>query len=35
VLQPDFSMRRWLETGPMTDDAQKAQLVRALEELGL
>jgi hypothetical protein len=35
VLQPGFSARRWLETYPMTDAAQKAQLVRALGDVGL
>jgi DNA-binding winged helix-turn-helix (wHTH) protein/TolB-like protein/cytochrome c-type biogenesis protein CcmH/NrfG len=35
ALQPGFSTRGWLETGPMTDAAQRAKLVRALAELGL
>lgn len=35
ALQPGFSSRRWLETYPMTDAAQKAKLVRALGELAL
>ncbi|HTE15313.1 MAG TPA: tetratricopeptide repeat protein, partial [Burkholderiales bacterium] len=34
ALRPDFSMRSWLETYPMTDVAQKAKLARALGELG-
>jgi TolB-like protein/DNA-binding winged helix-turn-helix (wHTH) protein/Tfp pilus assembly protein PilF len=34
ALQPSFSIRRWLETYPMTDVAQKAKLVDALGELG-
>ena len=35
VLQPGFSSRRWLETHPLTDPAQKRKLVQALGELGL
>lgn len=35
VLQPGFSSRRWLETHPLTDPAQKRRLVQALAELGL
>lgn len=35
ALQPRFSGRAWLETYPMTDAAQKAKLVKALDELGL
>jgi TolB-like protein/DNA-binding winged helix-turn-helix (wHTH) protein/Tfp pilus assembly protein PilF len=35
ALQPEFSGRRWLETYPMTDVAQRMKLVRALGELGL
>lgn len=35
VLQPGFSSRRWLETHPLTDPAQKRKLVQALAELGL
>ena len=35
VLQPGFSGRRWLETHPLTDPAQKTKLVQALTELGL
>jgi adenylate cyclase len=35
VLQPGFSSRRWLETHPLTDPAQKRKLVQALTELGL
>jgi TolB-like protein/DNA-binding winged helix-turn-helix (wHTH) protein/Tfp pilus assembly protein PilF len=35
ALQPGFSGRRWLETYPMTDAAQRTKLVRALGELGL
>lgn len=34
TLQPGFSGRRWLETYPMTDIAQKTKLMRALGELG-
>jgi TolB-like protein/DNA-binding winged helix-turn-helix (wHTH) protein/Tfp pilus assembly protein PilF len=34
TLQPGFSGRRWLETYPMTDVAQKTKLMRALGELG-
>ena len=34
ALQPGFSGRRWLETYPMTDVAQKTKLTRALGELG-
>ena len=34
TLQPSFSIRRWLETYPMTDVAQKTKLVQALGELG-
>ena len=34
ALQPGFSARRWLETYPMTDAAQKAKLVRALGDVG-
>ena len=35
VLQPGFSSRRWLETHPLIDTAQKRRLVQALNELGL
>jgi hypothetical protein len=35
VLDPAFSAQRWLESYPMTDDAQKAKLLRALGQLGL
>ena len=35
ALQPGFTARGWLETDPMTDDAQKAKLVHALGELAL
>jgi len=35
VLQPGFSSRRWLETHPLTDPAQKTRLVQAFSELGL
>jgi DNA-binding winged helix-turn-helix (wHTH) protein/TolB-like protein/Flp pilus assembly protein TadD len=35
VLDPEFSARRWLGSYPMTDDAQKAKLLRALGQLGL
>jgi hypothetical protein len=35
VLQPGFSSRRWLETHPLTDPAQKRKLVHAFSELGL
>ena len=35
VLQPGFSSRRWLETHPLTDPAQKRRLAQALAELGL
>ncbi len=34
VLQPDFSIRGWLQTYPMTDVRQRTKLVRALAELG-
>lgn len=34
-LQPGFTGRHWLETYPMTDLAQRNQLLRALGELGL
>jgi TolB-like protein/DNA-binding winged helix-turn-helix (wHTH) protein/Tfp pilus assembly protein PilF len=34
VLQPGFSVHRWLETYPMTDVAQKTKLARALGGLG-
>ena len=34
VLQPGFSTRRWLETYPMTDDAQKTKLIQTLGEIG-
>jgi tetratricopeptide (TPR) repeat protein len=34
ALQPGFSTRGWLDTGPMTDASQKAKLARALEQLG-
>jgi len=34
ALQPGFSIRRWLETYPMTDDMQNTKLVQALGELG-
>jgi DNA-binding winged helix-turn-helix (wHTH) protein/TolB-like protein len=35
ALDPEFSAQRWLENYPMTDDAQKAKLLRALAQLGL
>jgi adenylate cyclase len=35
ALDPGFSAQRWLESYPMTDDAQKAKLLRALGQLGL
>jgi DNA-binding winged helix-turn-helix (wHTH) protein/TolB-like protein len=35
ALQPGFSSRRWLETFPLTDAAQRTKLVAALSELGL
>ncbi len=35
ALDPAFSAQRWLENYPMTDDAQKAKLLRALGQLGL
>jgi tetratricopeptide (TPR) repeat protein len=35
VLQPGFSCRRWLETYPLTDAAQKTKLLQALAELAL
>jgi DNA-binding winged helix-turn-helix (wHTH) protein/TolB-like protein/Tfp pilus assembly protein PilF len=35
ALQPGFSSRRWLETYPLTDAAQKTKLLQALGELGL
>ena len=34
ALQPSFSTRRWLDTDPMTDAAQRTKLVEALRELG-
>jgi len=34
ALQPGFSIRRWLETYPLTDAAQKNLLVQALGKLG-
>jgi hypothetical protein len=34
-LQPGFEIRRWLDTYPMTDAGQTAQLVAALDALGL
>jgi TolB-like protein/Tfp pilus assembly protein PilF len=35
ALDPNFAIRRWLETFPLTDASQKTKLVRALGELGL
>lgn len=35
VLERGFSARRWLETYPMTDAAQKNKLIQALAEPGL
>jgi DNA-binding winged helix-turn-helix (wHTH) protein/TolB-like protein len=35
ALQPGFSIRRWLETYPMTDASQNTKLLQALGELGL
>jgi hypothetical protein len=35
ALQPGFSSRRWLETFPLTDVAQRTRLVTALAALGL
>ncbi len=34
-LQPGFKIRSWLDTHTMTDAGQKAQLVAALDPLGL
>jgi hypothetical protein len=34
MLQPGFSSRRWLETYPLADGAQKTKLVQALGGLG-
>jgi tetratricopeptide (TPR) repeat protein len=34
ALQPKFSIRRWLETYPLSDAAQKDRLVQALSGLG-
>ena len=35
ALQPGFSGRRWVESYPMTDSAQKRKLMQALAEAGL
>ena len=35
ALQPGFSARRWVESYPMTDSAQKRKLMQALAEAGL
>jgi hypothetical protein len=35
ALEPAFSAKRWLESYPMTDSGQKAQILRALGQLGL
>ena len=35
ALQPGFSGRRWVESYPMTDSAQKSKLMQALAEAGL
>ena len=35
ALQPGFSGRRWVESYPMTDSAQKRKLMQALAEVGL
>jgi len=34
ALQPDFSIRGWLANYPMTDDAQRAKLLQALDDAG-
>src|SRR5437870_2790967 len=35
ALEPAFAAKRWLESYPMTDSGQKAQILRALGQLGL
>ena len=35
ALEPSFSARRWLDSYPMTDSAQKTRLLQALESLSL
>ena len=35
ALEPAFAANRWLESYPMTDSGQKAQILRALGQLGL
>jgi DNA-binding winged helix-turn-helix (wHTH) protein/TolB-like protein len=35
ALEPAFAAERWLESYPMTDSGQKAQILRALGQLGL
>jgi DNA-binding winged helix-turn-helix (wHTH) protein/TolB-like protein/Tfp pilus assembly protein PilF len=35
ALQPNFSIRGWLDNYPMTDEAQRARLLRALSGAGL
>jgi DNA-binding winged helix-turn-helix (wHTH) protein/TolB-like protein/Tfp pilus assembly protein PilF len=35
ALQPDFSVRRWLETNPTAEGAVRIKLIRTLGELGL
>jgi Tfp pilus assembly protein PilF len=35
ALQPDFSIARWLDNYPMTDEAQRVRLLRASGGAGL
>src|SRR5438477_13207861 len=35
ALEPAFSAKLWLQSYPMTDTAQRAKLLRALEPLGI
>ena len=35
ALQPNFSIRGWLDNYPMTDEAQRAKLLQALGQAGL
>lgn len=35
ALEPDFTVKRWLQTYPMTDEQQKERLAQTLRPLGL
>ena len=35
AIEPDFKVRKWLASYPMTDAAQRQRLLAAMEDLGL